>query len=60
VRYAQAQAAAAVRDMGWSTLTRDQAERVQAWQASDTAARTVLAQFTPRRLWTLLSLTPSS
>lgn len=60
VRYAQAQAAAAVRDMGWSALTRDQAARVQAWQASDTAARTVLAQFTPRRLWAILSLAPSS
>lgn len=60
VRYAQAQATAAVRDMGWSTLTRDEAERVQAWQAADTAAKAVLAQFTPRRLWTILGVNQSS
>lgn len=56
VHLAEAEVAAAVREAGWTTLSRDQAIRAREWASADTAARAALAQFTPRQLWSVLGL----
>jgi hypothetical protein len=48
--------AAAVRESGWTSLSRDQAARLREWETADAMAKQVLAPFTPRALWTVLGL----
>jgi murein DD-endopeptidase MepM/ murein hydrolase activator NlpD len=56
VHLAEAEAAAAVREAGWTSLSRDQALRAREWEAADTMVRAALAPLTPRGLWTVLGL----
>ncbi len=60
IHLAEAEVAAAVREAGWATLSRDQAERMREWEAADMVARNLLTPFTPRALWTVLSLGEAS
>lgn len=56
VHFAEAEAASAVREAGWASLSRDEAVRVREWEAADGAARAALTPFTPRALWKVLGL----
>ena len=56
VHLAEAEAAAAVREAGWTSLSRDQAIRSREWEAADAVARAALTPFTPRGLWAILGL----
>ena len=56
VHFAEAEVAAAVREAGWASLSRDQAARLNEWAAADTEARNLLAPLTPRALWEVLGL----
>ncbi|MBA3655043.1 MAG: M23 family metallopeptidase [Actinobacteria bacterium] len=59
VHLAEAEVAAAVREAGWTSLTREQAVKAGEWEAADTAARRALAHFTPHALWDVLGLNAS-
>ena len=56
VHLAEAEMAAAVREAGWSALSRDQAARLRDWEAADTMVRSLLTPLTPRALWGVLTL----
>jgi murein DD-endopeptidase MepM/ murein hydrolase activator NlpD len=56
IHLAEAEVAAAAREAGWTSLSRDQAIRARDWEAADAAARAALTPFTPRALWSILGL----
>jgi murein DD-endopeptidase MepM/ murein hydrolase activator NlpD len=56
VHFAEAEAAAAVREAGWASLSRDMGIRMREWEVADAGARAVLTVFTPRQLWDVLHL----